>query len=337
MFPKAVLLVSLLAVILLPAPLHAQQRQGRRGARGLFGDWDLKVNYGERQMDAILSFSRDDQGNLTADWIGFGGVNPLKDVKFEDGKLSFVQTVQFRDQEYTSNFTGTIEDGTLKGVLSGERGDSEVTGKRSPRTSRMAGTWQLKYKIGDRDITSDLVVKAGNEGDLTADWKNDQVTSEISDIDYQQGTLTFKRKAKMGDREWQSTFEGSVDRESGLLKGTMKSEMGDVPIGGKRMGEALIGTWNLDVTTDRGTRKQRMRVNPDMSALYGTLPIEKIELKGDTVIFTAERQFGERSFEMNFSGKLAGEKLTGEITTSRGSQKVEGEKVVRRFRRRQGN
>jgi hypothetical protein len=45
-------------------------------------------------------------------------------------------------------------------------------------------------------------------------------------------------------------------------------------------------------------------------------------------------EFGERKFEMSFEGKLEESKLTGELTTSRGSQKVTGAKIIRRPRRR---
>jgi hypothetical protein len=37
---------------------------------------------------------------------------------------------------------------------------------------------------------------------------------------------------------------------------------------------------------------------------------------------------------MKFEGKLADSKLTGELTSDRGSQKVTGTKVVRTFTRR---
>jgi hypothetical protein len=114
----------------------------------------------------------------------------------------------------------------------------------------------------------------------------------------------------------------------------MKSEMGEVQVEGKLIGAALIGTWNLDIESERGPRKQRLRINPNMSALYGSTLIKKINLDGDKVSFKYVRSFGDREFETSFAGKLAESKLTGELTTSRGTRKVTGTKVVRRFRRR---
>ena len=325
---------------LLSVPVWAAEEAPARrgpGGRGMFGDWDLKVKFGERDMNVILSFSRDEAGTLTADWIGFWGVNRLQDVAFADGKLSFVQVASFRDETFRSTFKGTVEDGELKGVLSGDRGDSEVTGKRRPRTSRAAGTWELSYKMKDQDITSALVITSDDEGELSADWKSDRVQVEVSDINYQRGTLTFKRKTTIDGSQRDSTFEGTIDRQTGLLEGTITPSEGEpVAVKGKRIGQALIGTWNLDITYEQREYKQQLRVNPDMSGMYGVLPIKKIELKDNKVTFEAKWEFGERSFEMSFGGKLADEKLTGQITTSRGTQKIEGSKVVRRFRRRSG-
>ncbi|MFQ6036847.1 MAG: hypothetical protein ACE5NM_13490, partial [Sedimentisphaerales bacterium] len=85
----------------------------------------------------------------------------------------------------------------------------------------------------------------------------------------------------------------------------------------------------LEVTSENGSRRQILRVNPDLSGMYGPMAIKKIDLEGDQVAFQIVLQFGERKYEINFEGKLDGRKLTGEITTSRGTRKVTGKKVVR--------
>jgi hypothetical protein len=199
--------------------------------------------------------------------------------------------------------------------------------------SRAVGNWQLNFKIGDREITTTLAVKAGKEGALTAEWQSEWGEHEITDIQYERGNLTFKRKSKFQDREFESTFEGTIERDN-TITGVIKSEMGDVQVEGKLIGAALIGTWNLDIESERGQRKQRLRVNPDFSALYGSTLIKKINFDGDKVSFKYVRSFGDQEFETSFAGKLVESKLTGELTTSRGTRKVTGTKVVRRFRRR---
>ena len=67
--------------------------------------------------------------------------------------------------------------------------------------------------------------------------------------------------------------------------------------------------------------------------MYGSLAIKKIDLKDGKVSFKSAVEFGDRTFELDFQGKLDESSLTGEITTSRGTQKVTGKKVIRRSRR----
>ncbi len=269
---KAALYCSLMLLAVLSAQVLAQPSSSRR-RRGIYGDWQVKVEFGERQMESILSFSRNSEGNMTGQWISFWGANELKDVKFEENKLSFVQVIRFGDNEFTQNFTGTVEDGKISGIVSSDRGESKLEGKRSPRMPRAVGNWEIKFKIGERDITTTLVVKAGKEGELTAEWQSQWGEHEITDLQYERGKLTFKRKSKFQERQFDSTFEGTIRGDT--LSGVIKSEMGEVQAEGKLIGAPIIGTWNLDIESERGTRKQRLRVNPDMSGLYGAIALKE--------------------------------------------------------------
>ena len=326
---KAVLFHSIILLVLLSSGAFAQQ--ARRGGIGMFGDWKFKVEYEGRQMESILSFSRDAEGNRTASLISFWGVSELKDLKFENGELSFVQSNRFGDQEFTQTFNGKIEEGKLTGMMKGDRGEFKVTGERMPRMSRAVGVWELTLKMGEREFNSKLIVDVNKEGELTGKWESQRGESQVSDLVYERGTLTFKRTSTYQGNERQSTFEGAIDRQTGMLTGTMKSERGEIAVEGKRLGVDLIGTWNLETTSERGTRKQRLTVYPNMTGLYGAMPIKKIELTEGKVTFMIVMQFGENKFEMNFEGKIEEGKFLGEMKTSRGANKVTGTKVVRRF------
>ncbi len=325
--------VCFLLLVLMALAAQVSAQPSRRGGRGLYGDWQVKVDFDGRQMDLILSFSRNREGKQIGHWISFRGLSELKDLKYEEGKLSFVRVRQNREgQSTTSKFTGTIKDEKLSGTLSSDRGEYKLEGKRSERISRAVGSWEMKLKMGDREFTATLVVMTDKKGKLTAQWQSQRGEHEITDVVYKERKLTFKRKSKIQDRQWESTFEGTVQRNT--LSGVIKSERGEIAAEGKRIGASLIGNWNLEVTSERGSRKQRLKVNPDMSGMYGSIPIKKVNLEGDKVSFKLVLEFGERKFEMSFEGKLKESKLTGELTTSRGSQKVTGTKVIREFRRR---
>ncbi len=345
-FVKAVVFCSLLVLVVPTVQGAAQSSSSRRTRSGLYGDWEVKVDYGERQMDSILAFSRDREGNRTGQWISSWGLGELKDLKYEEGQLSFAQVYRFGENEFTSKFTGTIEDGKLTGTLSSDRGEYKLEGKPPKRIPRIVGSWEIEFKTGGPEITSTLVVKPvksekpDQEGKLTAQWQDKRAEHQITDLQYERGRLTFKwrRKGQMQDREW-ATLEGTVRRDTDTLSGVMKAKGIDIPLEGRRIGAALIGTWNLEVASERGSRKQRLKVNRDMSGLYGAIPIKKVNFEDDKISFKVVLEFGERKFEMSFEGKLAESKepkelkLTGELKTSRGSQKVAGKKVIRTFGR----
>ena len=314
------------AVILLAGPVPAQQSRGG----GLYGDWNVKMEFNGRQMDSILSFSRDQEGNLTGQWISFMGLNALKDIKFEEGKLTFARVSQNRDgQSSTTTFKGTIADGKLTGTLSSERGETALTGVRAPRLPRAAGIWDLKTKRADRESTATLTLGVDKEGKLVGQWKTERGELAVSDVEFSQGKLTFKAK----NDNFEGTFDGTIERGDALT-GTFKTERGESAVTGTRQGAALIGTWNLESTSERGTRQQRLVVNPDLTGLYGSLPIKKINFQNGEVDIPIVMQFGDQSFEMSFKGKIEENKLTGEVTSERGNQKVTGTKVVRTGGRR---
>lgn len=309
------------------------QPGGGRGPRGIYGDWNVKSEFNGRAMESILAFSRDQDGNQTGQWISFWGVSDLKDVQFEDGQLSFTREMQGRDgQTMTSTFKGKIEEGKLSGTVTGGRGDYDLTGERAPRTPRVAGIWEMTLKMQDREFPITLTIGTDKEGELTAKWESERGKLDVTSIEYSRGTITMAMKSDNPDRQWEATFEGQLTPEG--LDGTIKSERGEITAVAKRHGDDMIGTWNLELTGERGTREQRLVINPDMTALYGAMPIKDVKIEGDKVSFKITMAFGDREFEMDFAGKVQDGKLTGELTSSMGSQKVAGAKVVRTFRRR---
>lgn len=312
---------------------EAPTRSPRSRRGGLYGDWLVKMDYNGRPWESILSFSRDEEGKQTGHWISFWGLSELENVKYEEGKLSFARTRRNREgKSSTSKFTGTIKDEKLSGILSSDRGESKLNGERRKRISRAVGNWEIKFKVDKKEITSTLTVKADKEDKLTGQWQSKQGEHEITDVKYERRKLTFKKKSKIKNRQLKSTFEGTIRGDT--LSGVIKSEKGETKIEGKQIGASLIGKWNLEIASERGDRKQRLIVNTDMTGMYGTIPIKKINLEDNKVSFKTVLEFGERKYEMRFEGKLTESKLTGELTTSRGSQKVTGTKVVRTYRRR---
>jgi len=314
--------VLFLGLIILPMSL-AQVSAGQ-AKRGIAGDWQVKVDFNGQQMSSILSLSEDDDGKLKGELISLWGLSELRDIKHEGNKLSFVQVYQFRDQENTTNFKGSIRRGQISGTFSSDRGDFEAEGVRLRRVPVIAGEWETTLKMDDREFTASLIVKADEQRKLIAEWESQWGEHEITNVNFKAGILTFDRKSKIQDRQWESSFEGKTKGHT--LTGVIKSERGDITVEGKRVGAAVVGLWELDITSDSGSRKQLLRINPDLSATYGPVAVKKVDLDNGKVAFSTTVDFGERKYDISFAGQVKSRKLTGELTASRGTRKVTGQR-----------
>jgi hypothetical protein len=306
-----------------PGPVSAGQAK-----KGNTGDWQVKIDFNDRQITSILSFSSNKDGELAGSWISFWGLSELKDIKYEGGDLSFVQVYRFRERESEAKFVGTVKRRKLTGTLSSDRGESKVEGTRLRPMARAVGNWDMKIKVGEREYTATLIIKPDQDGKLTADWQSQWGEHKISDVEFKRNKLKFKRTSKVQDRQWESTFDGTVKRH--MLSGTFTSDRGVIEAEGTRFGAALIGKWNLEITSDRGSRTQILQINPDLSGLYGPIAIEKVNLEDSQVGFKTTLEYNERKREISFAGTLRGKKLNGEMTTSRGTRKVQGWRKGRR-------
>jgi hypothetical protein len=288
------------------------------------GEWELTMDFGGQKVLATLTVSEKDDGAYTAKW----GSNELSDVKFDGGKLTFVQVRRFGDREFTSEFSGTLEDGKLAGVLKNPQGELEVNGVRPVPKSPVLGRWDISFKVQDRDMTARMSVTQADDGTLGAEWTADFGEFTVNSISFQDGELKVERTVKVQDREFDSTYVAEV--EGNTLTGKLVSDFGEIPANGTRLGSELIGTWELTATSDGGTRTQQLKVYPDLTGRYelffGEVPVE-LTLEGKDVSFHIEMSFGDRTFETDFTGTLDGDSLSGELTSPRGTSQISGKKL----------
>ena len=83
------------------------------------------------------------------------------------------------------------------------------------------------------------------------------------------------------------------------------------------------------MTSDQGTRRQRLVVYPDLSASFAGSKIERIKWEDGQVGFDVTIETADRDYEIGFKGSLARNTLTGQLTSSRGTSEVEGKKIRR--------
>lgn len=330
--PMRLSIAPVLAAVFLLSGVTCPAQGPRRGG-GMYGDWLLSVAYEGRTMESILAFSRDAEGNRTASWISFWGTTDVEDLQLDEGAVSFAWSRERSNGETrTSTFAGRIAEDSLTGTLSSERGEFEVTGERVPRSPRAVGDWDLKFRIGEMDIETVLKVRSPDGTALAGEWVSQWGEHRITEIVVEENQLRFKRTSTFEDRTFESSFSGTLSREG--LSGTMSSDMGDVSVAGTRREHAAVGTWNLELESERGTRSQRLRIDRDLSAWFGPRKVDEVTVEGNEVSFPMHLTFGDQSMDLFFSATLDGEGMTGELTSPRGASTVTGAKVARGQRRR---
>jgi hypothetical protein len=320
------LLISLGLLILCAAlPVWAADIAGQ----DVVGDWKMKSSTTDGPpMDAILTISKDKDGQLAGKWLSFFGPGDLKDVKFDGEKLTFTQTARFRGREMASNFSGTLKEGKITGQMSNDMGQFDMEGTPMPPKNAIAGKWEITTKRQDRETTSTLIIKADKEGKLSGTWQTQRGVSEIPEMAFNDGKLTFKRKITRQDRqEMEIKYELAV--KGNAISGITKTPRGESTVTGKRIDSPVVGVWELTMTSERGERKQLLTVYGDMTALYGPSEVDTFAVEENKMSFKMNRTFGERSFEIEFKGTIEGDKLAGQMTSGsdRPAQAVTGKKL----------
>lgn len=290
-------------------------------AEDITGDWKMTMDTMGQASVSTLSITKKADGTLAGKW----GSSDLADVKFEDGKLSFVRKFSFADQEIIMNFKGTLKDGKITGTMSSDNGDSPVTGIRKKPKCPALGQWDLRYDVMGQTINAKLTISQAKDESLECKWKAERGEHTISEMKFQDGKLTFKRKSSIEGYELESTFSGTI--KGNEMTGTLKSDLGDVEAKGTRCGTALIGTWEMTATTDYGIFKNIFAVDIDMTGTYelfgSEIPVKNMKLEGDQLAFEVETEFGI----MSYKGKLDGKTIKGKIESDYGTSDVTGKKM----------
>jgi hypothetical protein len=301
-------------------------------AEDITGEWEITTDFNGQEIFATLSISRKVDGSLIGKW----GPRELIDVRFEHGKLTFTRTYKFRvrnsrdEHTYRDEYTLTLKDGKLTGTVSTDVGDSPANMTRKKPKSPVLGQWDIKFNVGEREIAGRLTISENPDGMLAGKWEAEFGEHVISNVKFQDGKLIYTRKSKLGEREWESNFEGIIKGHK--LFGAFKSQRGDLPATGERIGAPLVGKWELTNIYSGGTSTIILKINGDLTGRYEfpggeQIPIKKLKLEGDQVTFVLEMIGKDRPLRLDFKGKLDGKTLRGKLSYGRFTSEVTGKKI----------
>jgi len=294
-------------------------------AEDITGEWEIKMDFGGRERFGTMSISKKADGTLTGKW----GSGELTDVKFEDGKLTFTRIETIGNQEFIMEYAGTLKDGKLTGTLSSDSGDTPANGTHKKPKSPALGQWDMKYNVGEREITGRLTILQKPDGRLAGKWDAEFGEHVVSNVKFQDGKLTYTRKSKYGDREFESNFEGTIKGHK--LAGAFKSDRGEMSANGQRVGANLVGRWELTSTSERSVGTRMLMIYGDMTGRYETYgtetAVKDLKLEGNQVTFSVDMGFGDRDFKLDFKGIFDGKILKGEVTSESYTVEVVGKKA----------
>ena len=293
------------------------------------GQWELNYRIGERDVTAKLSVSQKPDGMLEATWTSGFGESVISNVTFQNGKLTFSRKIKFNDRDMESTFEGTVTGNKLAGTNKSERGEIAVSGQRLG--AALIGKWELTTTSDRGPRTSVLKVY----GDMTGRYETFGGEIPIKDLKLEGNQVSFKVEMGFGDRATEMEFKGKVDGTT--LTGESTTPNGTREVTGKKVVEAasqasaLVGTWELEVVSSRGTRTNTLTVKEDMTGTYKArdteTPIADLKVQGDQVTFGFTRTVNDQEVKMEFKGKLEGATLKGQLTSPRGTSEVTGKKT----------
>jgi len=308
-------------------------------AEDVVGEWQITQDFQGRPMVSTLAITKNADGTLAGQW----GSAPLSNVKFQDGKLTFLRKSKLPEiDEFQGTFEGTVKGNAITGVLKhGEMGDFPVQGNRAG--AALIGKWDLTTTSEFGAMPGRMVV----EGDLSGIYESFGGETPMKELKLEGDQVTFKVEMGFGDQTFPMNFKGKIDGNT--LKGQMGSEMGTSEVTGKKADAApaagaaaagtpgtapsgLVGTWEMTSEGRDGTpRTNTLKIRADMTGTYTSrdteTPIKDLKVEGNQVTFKYTRSFNDQEFTQEFKGRVEGNTLKGEFVSERGSRAITGKKA----------
>ncbi len=187
-----------------------------------------------------------------------------------------------------------------------------------------AGEWDVEMDIGGRQITAKLTITKAADGTLGGKWVGARGESVISDVKFENGKLTFKRKLDLQGQEIEMSYAGTIEGDK--LTGSFSTPQGDIPANGKRAGAApaiggaspLAGEWDVTSESQVGTLKRTLIVKPDLTGTYASeeakWPLRNVKVEGDQVAFSVTVSIDGQDLPLDFKGAVKGDELAGKFS-----------------------
>jgi hypothetical protein len=213
---------------------------GQASSPQVVGEWEFKNQMPGRQSEAKMTIKKTAGGKYEGTWSSQFGESALSDITYDKGKLAFVQTVNFGGREMKTSYDAKVEGTKLAGTGKGQFSESAIEGTLKGEPNDIAGEWELKVTMAAREIINKLDITKDANGVLEGKWTGQRGESTISNMKLEGSKLTFTRKSKMGEMEFESTYEGTVEGDT--IKGKFTDQRGEREANATRVSAAKTET-----------------------------------------------------------------------------------------------
>jgi hypothetical protein len=198
------------------------------------GQWEFKSKFEGMSSEATMTIKKTAEGKYNGTWSAQWGESTLSDITFDNSSLKFVQTSDFGGQESKTTYEAKVEGTKLTGKGKGPWGEFTIDGTSKGEPNTIVGEWQINVTVPPREVVDKLAITKDANGVLEGKWTGQRGEDTISNMKLEGNKLTFTRKGKMGEMEFEIAYEGTV--ESDQIKGAFKSDFGDRESNATRVG-----------------------------------------------------------------------------------------------------
>jgi hypothetical protein len=284
-------------------------------ADGPVGTWKMEIPQGVH----ILTITGDEDDLKGKALLGDTTQN-LRSTSFFEGRISFSFDVQHEGQTVGVVYTGTLNDGVFKGtIISGTVGSFNadlVPTAPIVDFSPVLGSWD-----GETEQGPFVVVLTQNEKGLAGIIESDLGTTELTDLAFEDGKLTFELSIDLGGQMMELSFSGSVS--DGAFDGEVViPDVAEIPLTMTRTSapadlSAAAGRWEgmtdngpvaLIVSNEGGYLKAQIETG------LGTQDVEGLAFLNGKLSFSTTLDIGGQPLNLQFDGPIEGDTYSSQIS-----------------------
>lgn len=356
--PVGILLLGALGASVSPPALAAAAPAGPAtpaSPAAVAGTWHFTITTPNQAFTPTVII-RQDGNQLGGRYAGTGDMKAdLKEVSVQGNYLKFSVDLPVNGQTMHLDFGGTVNGDAIKGDVKTPYGPMPFTAERAMALSTStppaapagaAGDWALTIQAPDHTYTPTLSLRQEGDhysGQLTGD---DGHVSPLTGVAVTGDSVKFAVDFGSPDSADKThvAFTGTVNGDT--MIGQAAAPMGSAPFMGKRKtaliakpsfaGKPLSGDWVLTLTTPRGEFHPHVTLTQDGEKLTGAFhspdgdtPIQDGSVKDGAIDFVIVRSFNGQDHRMEYTGKLNGDHLSGQVKSDRGTLTWTGDRQAK--------